>query len=666
MIAAAGSSQNLVARRIILKAAQRALAPKGRKRVSEWAAENRVLAEDSSPEPGRWKNERTPFLVEIMDQLSEDSPARKVVFMKPTQNGGTEVGSNWIGYIMDHAGGPAAVVMPTDKSMADWRLQKFDPMARATPAVRDALIGRSNRSSNDSAERKRFKGGILYFKTAGSTADLKSTSLRYAVADEVDEWAWTTTQGDPLGLLEARQSAFHDHKLYVVSSPTLKDASRIEEAFLGGDQRQYFVPCPECGERQVLRWPNLRWKRLPSDAEAPHVDHAWYVCEECGSEIEEGAKPGMLAAGRWVAKAPHAPYPSYHLNALYSPLGLGRSWAELATEWIRAQGDKARLMRFVNTRLAETWADTTSEITAGSLAARAEPWTLGTICPGCILLTAGVDTQDDRLEIQVLGHGRGDRTWTVDYHVIYGSPANETTWQALEAYLQRTYPTRSGRELAIEATAIDSGGHFTHDVYRFVRSARLKRCMATKGHSSPGRAILGKPARQDANRRGAIDRRGVALYMLGADTGKHLLYARIADDAGRAPQDRKLRFPSDLDRTYFEGLVAETYNPLRHRWELKRGKRNEPLDTWVLALAAAHHPEIYLHKWKPSDWTRREGLFSPEDLDEFAPAPPAKPAAPPGQESADKAPGFAAAPANGASAPFGLRRLGKIGSARWG
>jgi phage terminase large subunit GpA-like protein len=612
---------------IALKAAARAMRPKELLTVSEWADANRILAVEGSAEPGPWKTSRTPYLREIMDQLSEDSPTRLVAFMKSSQVGGTEVGSNWIGYIMVHAKGPVAVIMPTEKSLGDWMSQKFDPMAAATPAVADVLRGRSNKSSDNNAQRKKFIGGILYTKTAGSTAELKSTSLRYALADEVDEYDWSTLQGDPLGLIEVRLTTFHDRKLFVPSSPTMKDASRIEELFEKGDKRRYHVPCPHCHETQALKWSNVRWAKNPASPRL--VRHAWYVCEHCGVEIQEHEKTAMLAKGRWIADAPNAPYPSYHINAIYSPLGLGLTWAELATEWIDAQDDPAKLMRFMNTRLGETWADRSRDIKPNVLEARAEPYELRTIPVGCLVLTAGVDTQDDRLEIHITGHGRGERTWPIDYHILPGNPADESLWEKLAEYLNATFANSAGKEMRIEATAIDSGGHYTHHVYAFVRSRRVRRCIAIKGANTPGRHILGKPSAQDVNWKGATYKKGVALYTVGTDTAKHMLYARLSGDAEKDPAERKVHFSQQLDASYYDQLVSETFNPRTNKWEKKKGKRNETLDTWVYSIAASHHPELYLHKWKSADWARREAMLEPriiQDNPEDEASAPAGPA----------------------------------------
>lgn len=605
---------------LALRAIERGWEPKAPLTVAEWADANRVLSQVGSAEPGPWKTSRTPYLREIMDQLSEDSTARLVAFMKSSQVGGTEVASNWLGYIMTHAKGPVAVVMPTEKSLTDWMSQKFEPMAAATPAVSAVLARRSNSGSDNNAQRKKFVGGILYAKTAGSTSELKSTSLRYAIADECDEYDWSTTQGDPLGLLEVRLTTYHDRKLYVPSSPTMKDASRIEELFEAGDRRRYHVPCPHCHEPQPLAWANLRWSKKPDNPR--RILDCWYVCRECGAEIPEHHKPDMLARGRWIPEAPGAPYPSYHINALYSPLGLGLTWAELAAEWIEAQDDPAKLMRFMNTRLGETWADRSRDIKPNALEARAEPYEMRTIPSGCLVLTAGCDVQDDRIEIQIVGWGRGDRAWTIDYHVLPGNPADESIWDKLADYLGASFVNAAGKMLRIEAVGIDSGGHHTHAVYAFVRAGRVRRALALKGASSPGRAILGKPSQQDVTWRGKTARKGVLLYSVGADTAKHLLYARLNGDADKDPADRKVRFSHQLESHYYDQLVAETFNPRRNRWEIKKGKRNEALDTWVYALAASHHPEIYLHKWKAADWERRRLMLEPDPAEEEKVSPP--------------------------------------------
>jgi len=243
------------------------------------------------------------------------------VVMASSQILKTACGTNFLGYVIDHAKGPIAVAMPTEKTLDDWIAQKFEPMSKSTPPVAASLFKRSNNSSDNSAYKKKFIGGILFFKTAGSTAELKNISLKNAIADEVDEWVWDTKQGDPLGLLEVRLTTYQStRKLYVCSSPTLKDASRIEEMFNAGDRRRYHVPCPHCNELQPLVWANVKWSKHPDNPKS--ITDSWYVCRECGGEIAEHNKPVMLAEqgrggrARWIAEVPGAPYPSFHISAL--------------------------------------------------------------------------------------------------------------------------------------------------------------------------------------------------------------------------------------------------------------------------------------------------------------------------------------------------------------
>lgn len=600
---------------LVYKAAKRAVHPRAQLAVSEWADNHRVLSAEGSAESGPWRTNRNPPMKKIMDSLSEHHKTPKVVFMKPSQWGGTEIGVNWLGYIMAHAKGPTALVMPTEKSLQDWVIQKFDPMAEDTQAVADALNKRSNKSADNSAQRKKFTGGIIYFKTAGSTSDLKASSLRYAVGDEIDEWPRETNQGSALRLLEIRLTAFYDGKLYLVSSPTIKDASSIDEEYQGGNQQQYHVACPHCGERQILKWSNLRWESAPDNKK--EILRLFYVCMHHGCVIEEYEKTNMLRDGEWVANAPTHRYDSYHINALYSPIGLGLSWLELVYEWLDAQDDPRKLMVFLNTRMAETYADRRHDIKANALMARAEPYQLRTIPLDVGILTAGVDVQDDRLEIKIKGHARGDVRYTIDYHVLYGNPAGDEIWQALADYLKNAkFPhPANGVMLRLEATAVDIGGHHTQQVYRFVRNSRefgLVRVMAVKGASTAGRPILGRPSYQDVDWRGERIKKGVALYLIGTDTAKHLLYNRLQGDADKDAGSRLERFSQELDSAYFDGLVAETFNPRKNKFELKKGKRNEQLDCDVYSVAASHHPELHLHKWRDADWDRRMSMLRPK------------------------------------------------------
>ena len=347
----------------------------------------------------------------------------------------------------------------------------------------------------------------------------------------------------------------------------------------------------------VLRWTaspdepwngQLKWSIDPVTKEPKHVV---YVCGHCGSEIEEHHKTEMLkerdhgGQARWVPKFPGRATRGYQLSGLYAPIGLGYRWNELVREWLRAQGDRANLKRFVNTVLGEPWAARPHTISDRSLAERAEAYGLREIPPGCLLLTCGVDVQLDRLELQVLGHGRGKVTWTIDYLVIAGSPARDDVWDTLTDYLVKPFINRFGRELRIEATAVDTGGHNTDDVYNYVRRAkelpparRPRRLTAIKGANMPSQPLLGSPKYQDVNWRGRTIKNGVLLWMVGTDTAKSHLFNRLKDDVDLDPAARLVRFSKDLPDDFYMQLTAERFDPEKNKWVKLRNRRNEALD----------------------------------------------------------------------------------------
>jgi len=617
---------------LICRAMAAACRPRIRMTVSEWADKHRVLSGVASGEAGRWRTSRTPFLREIMDALSLHSPVQRVVVMKCSQIGVTEVALNWLGYIMDHAPAPTLFIEPTLDLRDKIEQTRLKPMIDETPALRELLGVRRTRDGSNTQGLKLFPGGVLILGGANSAASLRQMPIRYVILDEADAFPWDVGgEGDPAGLIDVRQTTFPRRKTLEISSPTIKDASRIDEDHDRGDQRKFFMPCPHCAREIAFRWPQLQWIR---DAEGI-VTAAWYVCEHCGAEIDEAEKPDMLAAGRWrpTAKPRLRGCRSYHINALYYPVGLGLTWVELAQEWLDAQADPAKLKRFINTRLAEAWEDRSRDLKPQMIRQRAEEYRCREIPPGCLVLTCGIDTQDDRLALQVLGFGRDEQSWVIDWLELPGDPARllrncERKARALRDgdadaaaaidsplhdYLTQSFTNSWGRELRISAIAIDSGGHYTHEVYAFVRSRCLPRLMAVKGASTAGKPILApRPRPQDVTMRGRTIKRGVHLWMVGADTGKHWVHNRLSADAGVEPAERRLRFPADLDEDYYQQLLAEVFDPEKNRWVKRRGRRNEALDTAVYAVAASQHPEVRVHRKRRRDWDALARVLEPE------------------------------------------------------
>ena len=598
----------------------RSVAPRPHLTVSTWADKYRWLSQKGSSEPGKWKTERNPMLREIMDCLSVQSDVRRIVVMKPAQVGVTEACLNWIGYVMQHAPAPIMVLLPTLENRDKWIGQKLNPLLLETPIIAELFDAKRERDASNSRDNKDFPGGVLFLAGGNSPNSYAQVSARYVILDDADRFPEEVgAEGHPVALARNRCKAFPRYKMLLISTPTIKEASHIEAEYDKSDQRRYHVPCPHCGEFQVLEWKHLKWP--DHCVTSGTVTNAWYVCPANGCVIEEHHKPEMLARGRWVAARPEVKTRGYHINGLYAPIGLGKTWLELAQEWLDAQKDPVALKTFINTELAETWEDRSHAVKPKHLSERAGPQKAREISLGCLLLTCGVDTQDDRLEVHVLGHGpmlghggaeRGLIHWTIDYLVIPGNPAHDAVWETLAQVLNRPYVNARGRELLIEATAIDEGGHHTDDVRWFATQNKAKRTMAVKGMNRASRTIMpGGPKPTDINRLGKKLTGGARTWDVGTDVAKSYLMKNLVADGELAAEAQRIRFHAELEDTFYNGLLAETFDPSRNRWVKKAGRRNEPLDTWGYAWFAAHHPQIAVTRKTRKEWAALAAILEP-------------------------------------------------------
>jgi phage terminase large subunit GpA-like protein len=506
-------------------------------------------------------------------------------------------------------------------------------------------------ASRDAANQRTFKdfaGGQMYLEHAGSPSRLKSTSVRNLVVDELDEFAANLQGGDdPVSMLDGRTSAFPaTYKRLYISTPQIQGISRIEQLWNKSDQRRFHVNCPDCAHEQPLEWSGLHW--------AADGSECWYVCRECGVLIPEHKKTALIAAGRWVPAHPERKIRGYHINCLYYPIGLGPRWLDLVGMWRDAQNDPAKLKTFVNDRLAEPWEDPAMRaVKHNVIADRAEPYRLRIAPVGVLAITVGVDTQDNRLAVHFIGWGRGLACWTLDYIELPGDPADEAVWLALTDLLNKPIEHANGALMMVEAVAIDAGGHRTEAVKAFVRSRKVRRPMAIFGAVPNNAPVLSKGKLQDINWRGQLDKRGVLIHHVGTVGIKHLLFSRLSTDADKQPDARLVHFSDELPPEYFSGLVSETYNPVKNRFEKRRGARNEPLDTWVYAYAAAHHPELRLHRYSKADWDAREARLSSGQ------------AAPVGSDSRETHQAPSAAPATRSDSRETSRRGGGIIDGDW-
>ena len=564
---------------------RKGLAPERQMTVSEWADNNRQLP-STSAEPGLWRTSRVPYLREIMDCLSTASSVERIVFMAGAQIGKTEAGLNWIGYVIDHAPGIMLLVMPSLDMLKRNSRTRIDPLIAATPTLKQKVAPPKAREKGNSIALKSFIGGELVMTGANSPTGLRSTPVRYIFLDEVDGYpADAEGEGDPVELAIRRTATYKGRrKIYLCSTPTIAGVSRIEKAYEESDQRKYLVPCPECGGFQTIAWSRIKWPDgFPDDA--------FLQCEHCGFHIQEHHKPKMLEQGEWRAtKEGDGRTAGFWLPGLYSPF---ESWAEMAAEFVTVKSDPPRLQTFINTRLGEPYEDRdAAPVEAERLMARAEP--LGNVLPeGVALITAGIDTQDDRLELEIVGWGKDDESWSLGFHVLWGDPANPDVWKELDQILATKWVhPREVPDLMISAAAIDSGGHRTPNVMSFCDARQTRRIWAIKGRGGPG--LPAWPKRPPRPKKGNI----APLYVIGVDSIKHTLLARLRIEE---PGPGFCHFPVGRDYDFFRGLTAE--KPVRKYkngvakivWIPNPSVRNEPLDCRVYAIAALERVGFHWH-----------------------------------------------------------------------
>lgn len=596
--------------------------------VAEWAARYRHIAK--GPERGLWRNERTPYLVEPMECASSHTPYERVVLWFATQLGKSEVLYNSVMQRIDTDPQDMMMVQPTLQDAQDHSAQRFLPTVLQSPAMLGKVAMRKSRDESTSWRSRSIQGGFtVFFAGANSAASLASKPLGFAVADEVDKWpADVDNEGPPLGLLEERMSNFSRRKLIIASTCSIKGQSTIESEYLASDRRRFHVPCPHCGEAQVLLWGatenwGIKWLKTPAGLARPET--AVYICRHCGAAIEEHHKDSMLRGGVWVAEAPGAGMgkrAGFWLNKLYSPLGW-KAWSALVEEWEIAQakkrhGDSSPLKKFLNSSLAETWEEKGSGADSKALAARAETYELGVVPRGGLMLTMGVDTQPDRLEARIWAWGRGEESWLVGRYVIYGDPnLDENTegspWTRLTEIRRTPLLNAGGAQMLVEATCIDTGGHNTHAVYAYCRAHAHAHVLAIKGASQYGKPIIGRPSAVDVSWRGSSMPNGVKLWPIGTDTAKHLLYGRMKITTVGPGYIHVPKVLVDTDE--FEQMTAARLMPVvvqgkaAMRWITPAGKREEASDCLVYAYAAACH--LGIQTFRELSWERRAQKFEP-------------------------------------------------------
>lgn len=577
--------------------------------LSHWCDRRLILPREMAAEPGPISLDRTPYLRQILDDLT-DPTCEEIVLMFSTQLGKSTALLAFLCYIVDHEPAPVMMVLPTVDVGKKFSKQRIAPLVMANEFLKSKIRDARSRDSGNTTLVKEFRGGFMVITGANSASGLASMPCKVLLFDEVDDYNDDAGgQGEPIHIATARQDTFGGRKRVKSSSPKRpKGQSVIETAFQSGTMNDWFMPCPSCGHMQTLVLPNLRWPHDPT----PDPDAARYACAGCGELLGEHHKPEMLANGRWVAAMPDSSIRSYRLNSLNSPLGW-LPWRTIAREFLSAneelkKGNPQPLRTFLNTRICETWEEQAQKIVANDLQKSAEPFPLGVVPADALLLVAFCDVQDDRFELGVWGLGESGEMWTVDHRVIPANPGHDEDWTKLDEALKETFPHALGGRAPITAAAIDSGGHYTHDVYRFVRRMpSVRKIAATKGMDKPGMPILGRSSSVDVNVRGGVVKSGAKLWHVGVNAAKDLLFSRLT--TGRVHVSDAL--PND----WFEQMASEhrvlhrTARGERSVW-LKRtaGARNEAWDIAVGAIWCAER--LGVSKWTPRYWSVLRGRLT--------------------------------------------------------
>lgn len=547
--------------------------------VSAWSDTNIRLDSKSSPQ-STYRTSKTPYVKEPMDCLGPDSPVKKVVLVWAAQTSKSQTMLCWLGSIIDQAPGSVMLVQPTVEMAKKFSKQRISPMIENCPALKSKVSDGKEKDATSTILEKQFPGGILMLTGANSPASLRSSPIRYAACDEIDAYPEDAGgEGDPVSLVEKRTSNFANKKILLTSTPTIKGHSAIEREFLQGDQRYYYVPCPHCSEKDVLKFDRLVFDSKNLDAGVR------MVCRHCGALIDEGYKTEMLEQGEWRAHNPSGNGTrSYHISALYSPLGW-KSWRECVEEFLAARDNPEKLKVWMNTVLAETWEERGDGASPDVLKTRREQYE-AEVPDAVRIITCAVDVQKDRLEVKVKGYGADEESWLLAYHVINGEPGQGEVWAELDEFIRTRFTKRDGTTMEIDTTVVDSGGWHTNHVYRYCKSkvGTGQRVYAIKGHQFQGKAIISNPSYNNAYR--------VKLFIVGVDAAKDLVVSRMQIPR---PGPGYMHLPEWCDDDYLNQLTSE--KAIRkyvrgkgtvRQWVKAPHLRNEAFDLEVYCLAALY------------------------------------------------------------------------------
>jgi len=530
--------------------AARVLRPPEKMTVSEWADRYRVLDEKTSAMPGQWKTSTTPYLRGVMDAFN-DPNIEEIIFVKPTQVGGTEALMNMLGYCIDQDPSSALVVYPT-LDLAEYASElRIQPMVGLCRSLKDKYFINSKRLE------LQFDGMFVALSGANSPASLAARACRYLLLDEEDKFpANAGKEADPSKLAEERTKTYaYNRKIFRASTPTFK-SGKIWKAYEAADERRsFFVPCPHCGHKQTLKFTQIKWPKGSSAEEAREL--AYYECNKCVGRISDSYKISMLRAGKWEAdeKSDRPPRKvGFRINTLYSPWV---RFGDIAYEFLKSKDFPELLQNFINSWLAKPWEETRQRTDADVVKERQSEYEAGVVPPNIIGLTAGADVQSDRIYWTVRAWGENLTSWNIAHGECF-------TLEDLEFVMNQQWKDTDGQTQYISLCCIDSGDQ-TDDIYNF-----------TFDNSDWAVAVKGASQKMFARFRistiNKVDSKAYGMRLIIVSTGDYK--NSIARGMNKPNGKGSWMVHKDIDDDYCNQVTAE------HKI-VTRNKRGQEVEEWT-------------------------------------------------------------------------------------
>lgn len=556
---------------------------------SEWVEHNLIFPD--GPYSGQ-PMKLYEFQKEMIDVVKERK--KKIVMMTSAQIGKTTILNGVLFYKSATDPGNAGVLQSTGKETTQWLSGKIRPMIDASEEMQKIVTDKNDRNAvNNTSQIQLRNGGFWYFMSLNSPSHLRGKTLPLLLLDEVDAVETDTEEGNPIMIAEQRATTFGDEaRVFICSTPTGRYGA-INTQYETSDKRIYHVPCPSCGHSHELIWENVKFEWIKQDGKSvPDPDSAYIQCPECEHHFTEGERARAIKHGEWIQTNPESNVAGFHVSRLYSPMSSIKS----VVEDFKQAFQTFSLSTFYNTVLGLPFDDLNEELESSKLEALKTEIGIRNIPDDTMFITAGVDQQQDRLEITLMGHNEktvyilDHRSFMTMNAEVVESPA----YKELLAYVRAPFKTPSGRKVPVAWVNVDSSnGRATKTIYRFC--SQWTNLKAIKGSSSVDAPYV--PTK--ITRTG-----GYELYMIGVNQGKNLV-RELLNRTVKSPNTTPVRveISDDVPDDYCEQLMSEELKRSGNtvRWVIKQGGvRNEGLDCFNYGYCARLQvlEKIKWHEWR--------------------------------------------------------------------